>query len=450
MNLGVLLSWTFLWIFCITIPMTSGEMKLILVQTVWRHGIRAPEVIYPNSKYQKDFYYPGPGELTSQGMQEHVNLSRKLKNRYAVQNKLISKRYRSSEVYIRSWDSNKTITSAISHFAAFYFGEGIPAVDYPYDYIWPGLFTPVPVHVVPKEKDYLLDGDACTYGFKLTELAYQTDEYLAFLNESQTLFSYLNKYSGKTCLTRAECLQVCDTIVTEIDLRLLVEKWATDIYPVCTQFMSDHFSFSMGFGVSPVNGYNLRTEIPKVKGGPLLWEIISRMQRKYENFIDSKRNDYLTDLKYYVYSGQDISLGALFTVLDFEHTDFDKDVTPGTSNAITFELWINDNLEPVVKVLYWRRDELTYIDLSTKIHGCKYTSAGCSLSNFATRAEKYRPPEDMDVATVENPGNTDLELFPNLPNIDDTNYRGTLEALVKYFTEQAEFYASMLRQLNGE
>lgn len=88
-------------------------------------------------------------------MQEQVNLARKLKNRYMVQNKLVSRRYKSSELYIRSLDSNKTITSAITHFAAFYFGEGIAAIDYPYDYMWPGLFTPVPVHTIPREEDYV-------------------------------------------------------------------------------------------------------------------------------------------------------------------------------------------------------------------------------------------------------------------------------------------------------
>ena len=93
-------------------------------------------------------------------MQEQVNLARKLKNRYVTQNKLLSRRYRSSELYIRSLDSNATITSAIAHFGAFYFEEGIAAVDYPYDYMWPGLLTPVPVHVIPREQDYV-SSDLC-------------------------------------------------------------------------------------------------------------------------------------------------------------------------------------------------------------------------------------------------------------------------------------------------
>lgn len=235
-------------------------------------------------------------------------------------------------------------------------------------------------------------------------MVYATEEYLLFFNDSQSLFIYLSKHSGKTCTTRADCLSICDTIVTEVDSKLLVDKWATDIYPTCVQFIADSLSYWIGFGTSSNTGTNFRTEIPKIKGGPLLWEIIDRMQDKYENFVDPTKNDYLTDLKYYVYSGEDTILTALSTVLDFEHIDFDRDLSPGTSDAISFELWINDNNEPFVKVLHWRKDELTYIDLSTKITGCKYSRVGCSLQNFATRSEKYRPPENLSLICQADPG----------------------------------------------
>lgn len=86
---------------------------------------------------------------------EHVALARKLKQRYMNQNSLLPHKYKSADVHIHSSNYNRTISSAISHFAAFYAGEGIVGVDYPYEWMWPGSFIPVPVHTISKEDDFV-------------------------------------------------------------------------------------------------------------------------------------------------------------------------------------------------------------------------------------------------------------------------------------------------------
>ena len=128
--------------------------KLLFAHAIWRHGVRSTVGSYPSSPYGEDFWVPGPeGELVSIGMEEHIRLGQKLKQRYVVENNLISRRYKSKEVHIRSSNYNRTIVSAMVNMAGFYFAEGLAGIDYPYHWQWPTFWTPVPVHNVPWEND---------------------------------------------------------------------------------------------------------------------------------------------------------------------------------------------------------------------------------------------------------------------------------------------------------
>ena len=84
------------------------------------------------------------------------------------------------------------------------------------------------------------------------------------------------------------------------------------------------------------------------------------------------------------------------SLMGFPHIDYDINTNLTPSNAFTIELWLNDDEEPIVKVLYWRKDDLSFIDVSRSVSGCKFTVEGCSLEHFAARSEKYKPPDNFD------------------------------------------------------
>lgn len=56
----------------------------------------------------------GIGELTSKGMRQHYELGQKLKEKYILNTKFLSQIYNSSEIYARSSDKNRCISSAQS------------------------------------------------------------------------------------------------------------------------------------------------------------------------------------------------------------------------------------------------------------------------------------------------------------------------------------------------
>ncbi|VDK22103.1 unnamed protein product, partial [Anisakis simplex] len=64
--------------------------------------------------------------------------------------------------------------------------------------------------------------------------------------------------------------------------------------------------FSDGINLSTCDGLNLHVLIPQVRGGPMLWDIIHRIDFKLrcmqpEN-VNSKECSWINGLKYYVYS----------------------------------------------------------------------------------------------------------------------------------------------------
>ncbi|KAE9549528.1 hypothetical protein FO519_007258 [Halicephalobus sp. NKZ332] len=290
---------------------------------------------------------------------------------------------------------NRTIISAIANMAGFYFAEGIASVDYPYNWQWPSFWTPVPVHTEPWSTDTLMNLLACPLSKDLHDLSKQTPEFLEFQNVSQPLYKFLSKHAGKKMNISDDVFTVCDSIIMEHQNNLPL-TWQNQIIPQCKDYFAEIFNFWFGWNMAPFKGHNMKIEKPKVIGGRLLWEIITRMQQKYENFLDPSKNSWIKDLKYYAYSGHDSVLSVFAALMDFPYIDYDRNSNPTPSNAYTIELWIDDDMEPIVKVLYWKKENPTFIDVSKSVSGCKFTLEGCSLDHFAARSEKYRPPESFE------------------------------------------------------
>jgi hypothetical protein len=98
----------------------------------------------------------------------------------------------------------------------------------------------------------------------------------------------------------------------------------------------------------------------------------------------------MDNLRYYIYSGHDITIASLFAIFDFKETNFDKDGFPHYSACVTFELWQTPTSEYYVKVIYWvpasSEENERVIDLTPSISGC---SKKCTLDAFIKRSAKY-------------------------------------------------------------
>lgn len=109
-----------------------------------------------------------------------------------------------------------------------------------------------------------------------------------------------------------------------------------------------------------MNNIDFSIEVPKIRGGPLLWSFINNMQQKLscmQNGTDLDKCSFFNNLKYYAYSGHDVTLTSLFTALGFNQTNWDQDGSPLYSSCVTVELWKKDDNTNYVKV----KNEIRYI-----------------------------------------------------------------------------------------
>ncbi|VDN32598.1 unnamed protein product [Cylicostephanus goldi] len=86
--------------FTVAASLTDGDMELMLVQAVWRHGDRSPTKTYPTDPFQDGnwtFGGGGFGQLSPIGMRQHLILGKLLRKTY-VDSGFLSKRYSSKEV----------------------------------------------------------------------------------------------------------------------------------------------------------------------------------------------------------------------------------------------------------------------------------------------------------------------------------------------------------------
>lgn len=143
------------------------------------------------------------------GKQQQYELGRWLQHRYQH---VIGDTYSSSKLYVRSTDTDRTITSALANLAGMFPPKG-PAV-------WNSKFpwNPIPVHTVPVEVDSLLPGIIAPHCdlFDWAEKAvYESDEGKTILENTPELFKFLTEETGRNITNLFDALIVRDAIFTE-------------------------------------------------------------------------------------------------------------------------------------------------------------------------------------------------------------------------------------------
>ncbi|KAE9416973.1 hypothetical protein Angca_003596 [Angiostrongylus cantonensis] len=186
--------------------LTDGEMELLLVHGVWRHGDRLPLQICPTDPIQEDDWELGGGgfgQLTPLGMAQHLKFGKLLREFY-VETGFLSKKYSSKEIYILSTDVNRTIISAMSNMLGMYGqpdGSSRAEVDYPNATGWPVGYVPIPVHTIDFNTNQVGNPEAkCDRMSILYNMAKNSRDVQTFLQRPDVvdLFNMLTRHCGKT------------------------------------------------------------------------------------------------------------------------------------------------------------------------------------------------------------------------------------------------------------
>ncbi|KAK0407127.1 hypothetical protein QR680_019015 [Steinernema hermaphroditum] len=350
--------------------------ELVHVQAVWRHGDRTPARTYRNDPNQEDKWPLPWGELTTRGMTEQYQQGLRLKERYIDNLKLISKDYKSNEIYVRSTDKDRTLMSAYANLAGFY-SDSIGT--HPNSSDWPVRWSPIPVHSVENHRyDYLLNPfRKCPRKEQLEKEREKNLVYQKYWSKQKEFLDNVSHLAGKNISARRDLHDFLDTTYIEKLYNLTLPAWLTDeLYNrgwAIKRDIEDYLLGSAGFGLKE------DVELVRLQGGPLLTKIIENMK----NLKHGK--------KYHAYSAHDITvfslirtLGANDAILNHKEVDY--------AAVLVMELWTFSE-KYYVRLLYSASANHALKTYTRAIKGCPNRTY-CPLDTFIKRSKDYM---------VENP-----------------------------------------------
>ena len=97
----------------ISLLILSAFCKIEFVSELVRHGARSPGVVYNFAKHPKQ-NFKRPMELSAIGMRQHYLIGAEFRHRYIDEAKLISEKFNSTEIHLKSTDTERTIDSGLS------------------------------------------------------------------------------------------------------------------------------------------------------------------------------------------------------------------------------------------------------------------------------------------------------------------------------------------------
>ncbi|KAK0157701.1 hypothetical protein PV328_011406 [Microctonus aethiopoides] len=322
------------------------------VAIIFRHGDRTPTETYPNDPYVNYTWEDGWGSLTKRGMLQLYNLGAWLRNEY---DSLIDKKFKSSQVQIKSSYADRCIMSAQALLAGLF--PPIKKDKFINDLSW----RPVPVQPIPRNLDKLI-----TVKHHCPKLDNALKE--AYMNESKrsdkqlaSYYKQLSFYTGKKIKTITDVEFLYNTLEIEDNNNLKLPEWTRQFY---NETMREIAAKSLAIFTSNKLQRRLR-------GGPLLKEITNNMMRA-RNGQDKK--------KLYLYSAHDVTIVNVLRAMGFTN----QLLKPEYGAALIFELVVakdtKQNPELDVKVKYLNNTQID-MPITLEIPGCKNP---CKLLDLLT------------------------------------------------------------------
>ncbi|EGT51910.1 hypothetical protein CAEBREN_32295 [Caenorhabditis brenneri] len=384
---------------------------------LWRHGDRSPTKTFPTDPFQEDawtFGGGGWGQLSPTGMKQHFKLGSMLRDQYVKQYNFLPNKYNSKQIYVRSTDVNRTIISAMSNLLGQYGqndGSSVVDVDYPKVDGWPTGYVPIAVHTVDDDTDHLGNMEAtCPFRQQVWELAKTSDEVKNFTNSDvvQSMLAKLTNYTGMAVDIDNLWIITNALYIEQIYYNTTIRQkntWFTDAFYAQADAINDQVQLYQNgiFKTVPntVNGHDVGVLTRKVRGGPILNDMVMHMNIKLSCQGQTTPNcTWINNLRNYVYSAHDTTIYAFFSALLIE--EFAVKANGGYplySAAVLLELYVdhNEKEKPYFKMIYHEQDGDGLNRTITKgIQGCPQDSDYCSLDILRNFAQTIKPDQPID------------------------------------------------------
>jgi hypothetical protein len=227
-------------------------------------------------------------------MTEHVVLGGRLRKHYIDEMQFLNASYHRDEIYVRSTDVDRTLISAISNLIGFYGQSPRVDIDYPSVSGWPGNYQPIPVHTVDDLTDNIANPDAeCPRQLAVIRAMNQTPEFAEVMKNRTELFQSLSNLTGEKIVSPIDIdfypfWTLHDALYIEQLYGKKMPDWLTPARWKEIDYLHDFTDdWLAGIGLSPVNGLNFSLEMPRMRGGSLLWDFIHNMRAKVHCFNET-------------------------------------------------------------------------------------------------------------------------------------------------------------------
>uniref|UniRef100_A0A914C302 acid phosphatase n=1 Tax=Acrobeloides nanus TaxID=290746 RepID=A0A914C302_9BILA len=286
---------------------------------------------------------------------------------------------------IRSTDSDRTLVTAMTTMLGLYH-NGVAGNDYPNVEGWPVGYVPIPIHTLPFGGDPLLWA-YCERRKNISLLVWETPEFKTFWNRHHKFIEKLGNITGLKMTYEDDheksfmLFKIWDCLNSEKIAGLKLPQWAEENMKDLEAAMSEWMPLWGGQDI------DIETEMARLSGGNLLWQIIDRMQKKADCFQNNASEcDSYKNFKFYAFSAHDTTISIQFSTYGFKTINYKENSVPESSACILVELWKRDDNTFYVKVHYLRLGREIQ-DITNDIVGCEN---GCKLDEFKKRSLKYK------------------------------------------------------------
>ncbi|KRZ11709.1 Prostatic acid phosphatase [Trichinella zimbabwensis] len=342
---------------------------------MYRHGYRTPLGTFPTDEYKEWAYPNGFRQLTKLGCQQQYELGQYLRSRYA---NFLSDHYNASEVYVRSTDTDRTLSSAECNLAGMF-----PPDE---SQIWNEniRWQPVPVHTLPTNQEYLLrTGFNCPALHAVFQT--QSNELIEKVeNDYKELFAYLENKTGWQKIKWNAVGKIVGSLKRIVDAGYTLPDW-------CNKTWLDHSTNEQVPIIDLLSklGFQRRllefnsVEKSKYEGGLLIGTIMKNMKQKIQGRL-------FRPTKMFIYSAHDGTLLSFLYGLEIANGL----MTP-VASAVMVELYETDQGDHNVQIYFRNNTKVDPVPLT--LPGCK--TFACPLEEFEkaiqpvafyTEAERHR------------------------------------------------------------
>ncbi|KRY68328.1 Prostatic acid phosphatase [Trichinella pseudospiralis] len=361
---------------------------------MYRHGYRTPLGTFPTDEYTEWAYPNGFRQLTKLGCQQQYELGQYLRSRYA---NFLSDHYNASEVYVRSTDTDRTLSSAVCNLAGMF-----PPDE---SQIWNEniQWQPVPVHTLPTNQEYLLrTGFNCPALHAVFQT--QSNELIEKVeNDYKELFAYLENNTGWQKIKWNAVGKIVGSLKRIVDAGYALPDWANN------KTWLDHSTNEQVPIIDLLSklGFQRRllefnsVEKSKYEGGLLIGTIMKNMKEKIQGRL-------YRPTKMFIYSAVNVLPFLLVACNDLMHSQHDGTLlsflygleianglmTP-VASAVMVELYETDQGDHNVQIYFRNNTKVDPVPLT--LPGCK--TFACPLEEFEktiqpvafyTEAERHR------------------------------------------------------------